>query len=89
MAQVTVSIFGKRSRSGLSRSVHEASQRRSHGISFDSANLPESIGGFLDSLAQVDRELLTKNYDVPSDLINNVTQDQQFKSEVSDLARSV
>ena len=60
MAQVTGSFFGKRSRSCLSRSVYEASRRRSYVILSESANLPEFIGGFPDSLAQFDLELLRK-----------------------------
>ena len=60
MAQVTGSIFGKRLRPYLSRSVHEASRRMSYVISSESANLPEFIGGFPDSLAQFDLELLRK-----------------------------
>ena len=58
--QVTGSIFGKRSRSCLSLSVHDASRRRSYVILSESANRPEHIGGFPDSLAQFDFELLRK-----------------------------
>ena len=61
---------------------------RSYRISFDSAGLPESIGDLVDSLAQFDRELLTKNSYDPSDVINDVMQGQQCKNAASDLARS-
>ena len=49
-------------------SGHEAGWMRSFCTSFDSQGLPESIGSLPVSLAQFDRELLTKNSYDPSDV---------------------
>ena len=80
---------GQVTRSKRSQDVKShMTQRRSCRISLDSAVLPESIGGFPNSLAQFDRELLTKNCYESSDVINDVTQGQRCKSEALDLASS-
>ena len=50
-------------------------------ITFDSASLAKSIDGCPDWLAHFDRELLTKHSYDPSDVINDVTQGEQCKSE--------
>ena len=68
---------------------HEAVERRTCCITFDSASFAKSIDGCPDWLAHFDRELLTKHSYDPSDVINDVTQGEQCKSEALDLAKNV
>ena len=64
---------------------HEAFERRTCCITFDSTSLGESIDGCPDWLAHFDRELLTST---PIDE-HSVTQGEQCKSEALNLAKNV